>query len=51
MFQNVTRKEKNKNKKSDFLMFDYVMKNTKENQILLKLVKNLCIFKLIILYM
>ena len=51
MFQNVTRKEKNKNKKSDFLMFDYVMKNRKENKILLKLVKNLCIFKLIILYM
>ena len=27
-------------------MFDFVMKNTKESQIQLKLIKNLCILKL-----
>ena len=41
----VLRKEK-KIKKNGFLMFGFIMKNTKENQISLKLIKNLCILKL-----
>ena len=44
-------KGKKKNaKKNDFLMFSCPMKNIKENQIELKLIKNLCIFKLFNLY-
>ena len=40
-------KGKKKNaKENDFLMFGCPMKNIKENQIWLKLIKNLCIFKL-----
>ena len=41
----VLRKEK-KIKKNGFLMFGFIMKNTKENQISLKLIRNLCILKL-----
>ena len=31
-------------------MFIYIMKNIKENQMLLKLIRNLCIFKLFKFY-
>ena len=44
MFQNVTRKEKNKNKKSDFLIFDYVIKNTKKKSNIIKISKKLMYF-------
>ena len=39
-FQKVLRKEK-KAKENDFLMFGYTIENIKENQIQLKLVRNL----------
>ena len=45
----ILRKEKNV-KENDFFMFGCPMKNIKENQIWLKLIKNLCIFKLFNLY-
>ena len=41
----VLKKEKTI-KKNGFLMFGFIMKNTKENQISLKLIRNLCILKL-----
>ena len=43
-------KEKKNAKKNVFFMFGCPMKNIKENQIWLKLIKNLCIFKLFNLY-
>ena len=42
----VLRKEKKNAKKNGFLMFGFIMKNTKENQISLKLIRNLCLLKL-----
>ena len=42
-------KEKNA-KENYFLIFGYPIKNTKKNQIYIKLVKNLFIFKLFIIY-
>ena len=38
-------------KENDFLIFGFTMKNMKENQIQLKLIKNLYILKLFNLYM
>ena len=48
-FWKILRKEKNV-KENDFFMFGCPMKNIKENQIWLKLIKNLCIFKLFNFY-
>ena len=47
--QKALKKEKNV-KKNYFLMFGYTLKNAKENQIQLKLFRNLYIFKLFNLY-
>ena len=44
-FRKLLRKAKNV-EENDFLMIDFPMKNMKENEIQLKLVKNLCSFKL-----
>ena len=41
-----TKEKKKTVKENNFLMFDCIIKNSKENQIQLKLYKNLCIFKL-----
>ena len=37
-------------KKNNFLIFDFIIKIIKENEIYLKLVKNLCILKLFNFY-
>ena len=42
----IIKKEKKNSKENDFLMFDFSMKNMKENKIWLKMVKNLYIFKI-----
>ena len=43
-FRKILRKEKNV-KKNVFLLFNFTIENMKENQILLELVRNLCILK------
>ena len=37
-------------KENKFLIFGFALKNTRENQLQFKLVRNLCIFKLFNLY-
>ena len=43
----IIKKEKKNSKENDFLMFDFSMKNMKENKIWLKMVKNLSIFNIL----
>ena len=48
--QKVSKKEEKNAKEHDFFMFGFIMKIMKENQMHLKLIRNLCISKLFNIY-